>query len=210
MQLLAILTMLADHVGVAFFPDQIAWRIIGRLAFPIYAYFVVLGYQRTSNLKNYILRLTIIGLLSQYPFMIALDIKGINAVGTLLICLLALIGLDRLESTLLKGIMLLGTGILLEFGLFDYGIYGLLLVCMYRYAKDQWLVIFHFLLNTVFLFLKGWVLEAFSLISTLGIVYLPALYHWTEKFRVPRWLWRGFYPAHLTLLALIEFMLHQQ
>lgn len=35
---LAMLTMLIDHVGLVFFPTDPAWRIAGRLAFPIYAY----------------------------------------------------------------------------------------------------------------------------------------------------------------------------
>jgi hypothetical protein len=208
-QLLAMITMLIDHIGVAFFPDQVAWRIIGRLAFPIYAYFIVLGYQRTSNLKNYILRLTIIGVLSQYPFMIALDINGINAVGSLLVSLLVLIAMDHLKSNVYKGFILLGAGILLEAGQFDYGIYALLLVCIYRYAKGHWMVGLHALLNVAFLFLWGWLLESFSIISTLGIVYLPMLYVWIEKLRVPRWLWRGFYPVHLSLLALFDLVRHQ-
>jgi hypothetical protein len=208
-QLLAMLTMLIDHIGVAFFPDQVVWRMIGRLAFPIYAYFIVLGYQRTSHLKNYILRLAIIGMLSQYPFMIALDVQGINAVGSLLVCLLVLIAMDHLKSNVHKGLILLGAGMLLEAGQFDYGIYALLLVCIYRYAKGHWIVGLHALLNVAFIFLWGWLLESFSIISTLGIVYVPMLYVGMEKFRVPRWLWRGFYPAHLSLLALFEFVLHQ-
>lgn len=44
---LAMLTMLIDHVGLVFFPTDPAWRIAGRLAFPIYAYALYMGYTRT-------------------------------------------------------------------------------------------------------------------------------------------------------------------
>lgn len=40
---LAMLTMLIDHVGLVFFPTDPAWRIAGRLAFPIYAYALYMG-----------------------------------------------------------------------------------------------------------------------------------------------------------------------
>ena len=52
LQLIAMITMLIDHVGAAFFPDQLEWRVIGRISFPIYAYCIVLGYRHTKNLKN--------------------------------------------------------------------------------------------------------------------------------------------------------------
>jgi hypothetical protein len=206
-QLVAMITMLVDHFGKAFFPDQMEWRIVGRMAFPIYAYLLVLGYQRTSNLKRYLLRLTLIGILSQYPFMIALDIKGINAVGTLLISLLALIGLDTYKSYLQRGLILIASAILLEFGQFDYGMYGLLLVCIYRYTKFHRMVALHLLLNLVFVFLKGWLIESFSVIATICIAYAPNLFGWIGKLRIPRWLWLGFYPIHLTVLMLVEMLL---
>jgi hypothetical protein len=207
LQLVAMLTMLVDHIGKAFFPDHMQWRIIGRIAFPIYAYLLVLGYQRTSNIKRYLLRLTIIGLLSQYPFMIALDIKGINAVGTLLICLITLIGLDTFKNYLQRSLIIIASACLLEFGLFDYGVYGLLLVCIYRYTKPHMMIILHCLLNLVFIFTKGWLIESFSVIATVWIAYGSFLFGWISKLRVPRWLWLGFYPIHLTVLMLTEMLL---
>jgi hypothetical protein len=207
MQLVAMLTMLVDHTGKVFFPDQTVWRIVGRIAFPIYAYLLVLGYQRTSNLKRYLLRLTIIGLLSQYPFMIALDIAGINAVGTLLISLLTLIGLDTFKSYLQRSLILITSALLLEFGQFDYGAYGLLLVCIYRYTKLHWMVALHLILNVVFVFVKGWLIESYSVLATIWIAYMPTLFGWIGKLRVPRWLWLAFYPLHLTVLMVVEMLL---
>ena len=42
--ILAMLTMLIDHIGLIWFPENMAWRIIGRLALPFYAFAIVLGY----------------------------------------------------------------------------------------------------------------------------------------------------------------------
>ena len=52
LKILAMVTMLIDHVGYMFFPGQMIYRTIGRLAFPIFAYQIAIGYSKTSNLKK--------------------------------------------------------------------------------------------------------------------------------------------------------------
>jgi hypothetical protein len=68
LKLLAFATMLVDHIGYMFFPNEMLFRIIGRLAFPIFAYQIALGYSRTSNRKKYVLRLSIFALITQIPY----------------------------------------------------------------------------------------------------------------------------------------------
>jgi len=68
LKLLALVTMLVDHIGYMYFPSQMLFRIIGRLAFPIFAYQIALGYSRTSNLKKYFLRLSLFALVTQIPY----------------------------------------------------------------------------------------------------------------------------------------------
>lgn len=206
MQLIAMLTMLVDHIGLVFFEDQMMWRIVGRIAFPIYAYFIVLGYRRTSNLKGYMYRLLGIALLSQIPYMVALDEIGVNAVGTLLVCIVILYLIDH-HAKLVWIPAAIAAVALMEWMNFDYGLYGLLLVLIYKYTQSHVTVLSHFALNLLFLFLKGWVIEAYSIVTTVGIVYAPAAYRLFERMKVPKWLWRSFYPAHLTIIAIIEFII---
>ena len=40
LKIIAMLSMLADHIGVQLFPDLQILRIIGRLALPIFAYMI--------------------------------------------------------------------------------------------------------------------------------------------------------------------------
>ena len=94
MQALAMLTMLIDHIGIVLFPD-IPWlRYIGRLAMPLYAYALVLGYGRTRSFRRYALRLAVIAVLSQLPYQYALmgpdEPFEFNVVFTLLVSLLML------------------------------------------------------------------------------------------------------------------------
>ena len=43
-KLLALLTMLIDHIGVILLKDIIIFRLIGRLAMPLYAYCIARGF----------------------------------------------------------------------------------------------------------------------------------------------------------------------
>lgn len=68
LKILAMVTMLIDHIGYMFFPGQMLYRTIGRLAFPIFAYQIAIGYSKTSDLKKYVRRLFIFALITQIPY----------------------------------------------------------------------------------------------------------------------------------------------
>lgn len=205
MQLLAMLTMLIDHIGLIFFPDEGIWRIIGRIAFPLYAYGIVEGYRHTSNLRKYLLRLFILMILSQVPYMLALQTARINVIGTLLLSVLALIALDRLKKNSIKILVILLCVVAMEFIPIDYGSYGLLLVLIYRFARSDGVIWLHFLLNALFFVYKGWTIQLFSVFASFMIANISQLQ--LNKRVVPNWLWRSFYPAHLALLAVGRMMM---
>ena len=54
LKLIAAFTMLLDHIGHILFP-QVAWlRIVGRLAFPIFAFMIAEGCRYTRSKKRYL------------------------------------------------------------------------------------------------------------------------------------------------------------
>ncbi len=103
MQIIAMITMLIDHIGVVFFNDDSALRIIGRIAFPIYAFALVMGYYHTSNIRNYLIRLALLAAISQLPFQLALEADGINVIAALFVSLLVLLAIDKSKSVILGG-----------------------------------------------------------------------------------------------------------
>lgn len=54
--------MLIDHIGLILFPNVIVLRIIGRLAFPIFAYSIFEGCKYTRNKLRYFLQISLLGL----------------------------------------------------------------------------------------------------------------------------------------------------
>lgn len=77
LQLIAAIAMFIDHLTWVIFPGYpmdalpIILHIIGRLAFPIFAFFIAEGYHYTRNKNKYMLRVFILALISHVPYMMA-------------------------------------------------------------------------------------------------------------------------------------------
>lgn len=206
MQIIAMITMLIDHIGVIFFPDEATWRIIGRIAFPFYAYAIIVGYYHTANVKRYVLRLLTLAFIAQIPFMLAFNTWKLNVIFTLFVSLVVLIILKKLNNVGLTLLVLVTASLLMEIVPMDYGAYGMLLIVIYRYCNAYWKLILHFALNAFYYFYQGWDMQMYSLMSTLIIVMVPHIADIGRK-HTPIWLWRSFYPAHLLILAVLYSVL---
>lgn len=205
MQIIAMITMLIDHIGIVFYPDEEFWRIVGRLALPLYAYGIVQGYRHSKNLTKYASRLMVIAMISQVPYMLALHTMTVNVVGTLLVSLIALIALDRFK-VVGRCIVIIAGVLMLELLPFDYNSYVLGLVLIFRYYQKSWhAVLLHCLLNITFIVALP--LQIFSILSTLLLTYRPREYQLINRIVVPRWVWRSFYPGHLIIIAVVRLSL---
>ena len=203
MQYLAMLTMFIDHIGIVFFPDNPVWRIIGRIAFPIYAWGIAVGWDRTRDRKRYATRLAVIGAVAQWPYMAALDDPRVNVIGTFLVVIGTLILMEKAHHPAAKAAVFAAATALLEVVPFSYGGYALVLVFIYRTlaGRPHAMVGAHFALNLAYALWTGVDLQMFSLLPTLLISYEPRL---ANRRIAPRWLWWSFYPAHLAVLAVFQ------
>lgn len=67
LKLLALISMLIDHMGIVFFYDVISFRIIGRISFPIYAFLISDGCKYSKNIYNYAIKLFLLAIISEIP-----------------------------------------------------------------------------------------------------------------------------------------------
>jgi len=71
LKLIAVVTMLVDHVGAVFFEQHQWMRLIGRLSFPLFCFAMAEGMCHTRDRVKYLRRLTVFALLSELPFDLA-------------------------------------------------------------------------------------------------------------------------------------------
>ena len=69
-KVIAIISMLIDHTGAVFNLHD-GFRIVGRIAFPLFVFLISEGCKHTKSYEKYLLRLGLFALISQIPFDLA-------------------------------------------------------------------------------------------------------------------------------------------
>ena len=67
-KLIAIISMTFDHTGDIAVGHLSIYNLIGRIAFPLFSFQLVVGYTHTKNIKKYIERMFIFAAISQVPY----------------------------------------------------------------------------------------------------------------------------------------------
>lgn len=131
LKILALVFMFIDHAGKMLFPQIAEMRMLGRIAFPLYCWCMVVGISYTRSVPKYLGRLMLIGLVSQPIYMVALNHSWNqpNIFLTLLVALCGVWGLKakKLLSHIWAPILALFAAQLLEC---DYGWRGVMLVML--------------------------------------------------------------------------------
>lgn len=68
LKIIAAIFMTADHLGLMVFPSVVFLRIIGRTAFPIFAYMIAEGFSYTKSRKRYLLKMVVFGVAFQVVY----------------------------------------------------------------------------------------------------------------------------------------------
>ncbi len=115
---LAALFMLIDHIAHIFYPMlpeelYLLCRTIGRLAFPMFAYALARGYNRTSNLFKYFIRMAIFAILTQILFIYVTRELALtqylftNILITFSLAIAMLAGIDLIEKSSLDMMLMM-------------------------------------------------------------------------------------------------------
>jgi hypothetical protein len=128
----------------------------------------------------------------------------VNVIGTFLVSSAAIYRMESTKDPVIKWLWIVGAAALMEIVRFDYGAYGLALLLLYRYAREEKLWLGHLGMNALYWLMGTTPVQLFSLLPTFLIAFtLPpdGMRNGSASYTVPRWLWRAWYPAHLALLA---------
>ena len=211
--------MFIDHLAAVILYNRLPFevyewlRFVGRIAFPIYCFFLVQGFMHTSNVKKYALRLGVFALISEIPFDLALYgtwwFKDSNNVFfTLLIGLLVIWGFEFFHKRFQMPGIVMGAA-LIALGCFvaekvlccDYGWAGIAtIVTMYLLRNRP--QVYGYIMGVIVLTLLTYSGELFALIGAIPIWYYNGKKgkNWKHFFYV-------FYPAHLLVLWVVTLIL---
>ena len=213
LKIIAIISMFLDHVRYAVpVVEDFAAMYLGRIAFPLFAFFISEGYIHTKNVKKYFLRLIIFALISQIPFMLFRTLVGewklLNVIVTLILGLLAIFiydkGEDKFISLILVGCIVYSGSILRV----DYSWYGVITVFIMYLFKNKKILLFiaysiiliiYYEINGVsFLVTQNLISYIFCLISVL----LTFTYNGKQGKKMTYFFYM-FYPVHMLIIYLI-------
>lgn len=209
----AMIIMLIDHfayvmiergVGLSgnwYLIDRVM-RGIGRMAFPIFCFTIVEGFQKTRDAKAYLKRLVIFALISEIPFDLAFrgvlfSISYQNVFWTLAFGLAALIIYEnRLMPSWQRILGLLVCFLLPAMLHTDYSVYGVLTIfLMYLFRK-----------NPIYACMAGYLILLLQSRTEVWAVFgfVLVLFYNGQRGRGNKFLYYAFYPAHLILLVLLK------
>lgn len=230
LKIIAMVLMLLDHIWATVW--DVPWfTMVGRLAFPIFAFQIVEGFFHTSSRKRYMQRMLLFALISEIPFNLMIS-NGLvypfhqNVMFTFLIALVLMNWMERSKTSRWKFVIVTAAcvGLAYVLGLLtfvDYYHYGIFTVLLFYWTYD----------------LKcGWIIQLLGMLyindAMAGLQLQVELFGQQIEFGqqmlavlslVPLWMYNGkqgyhskpvqyvcyaFYPVHMLILYIISVLMY--
>ncbi len=213
LKILAAISMTLDHMGLMLFPRIILFRILGRLALPIFAYMIAEGCKYTRNRKKYFGMVLGLGAVCQIVYWFVDHSLYFSILITFSLSILMIYALQnwKEEKTPLSG-LLFAAAVAAVYGLnrvfvIDYGFWGCMLPVFaalpHKTAHDRYPIsILTLGLGLLCLAVDVGDIQFFSLFALpLLLAYSGKRGKWKMKY-----FFYIFYPAHLVILEAIAML----
>jgi len=223
LRIIAMATMVADHTAYAFMfymsrPAYYTMRGVGRLAMPIFCFLIAEGFLHTKDIKKYLGRLLLFGIISEVPFDLLFSARvleferGQNVFFTLFLGLLAVSLFDRLARQGRMGpgflCVALCTAAAFVFRT-DYQAFGVLFIFAFYYFRGKrGALVFVIAVITGSLALSQYIggNPTFALVSLAELLALPLILMYNGQpgptSKGMRMSFYIFYPLHLSMILL--------
>ena len=216
LKLIAAVAMLLDHAGILLFPRIAAFRILGRLAYPIFAYMIAEGCHYTRNKLRYFLMLFGLGAGCQLVYYFFSGDTYMNILLTFSCSVLLIYALQALSKeqdwlrqfwlSILFAVAFSGAYGLTRLVTIDYGFWGIMTPVFVSLAKTRkWLRWAEMLLLGAGLLLLA---ADMGGIQHYALLVLPILLLYSGKRGKAnmKYFFYIFYPVHLVLLQGIAML----
>lgn len=217
LKMIALTFMTFDHVGDAIIEKFTFLNLLGRIAFPIFAFQISEGYKHTQNFKKYFMRLFLFAVISQIPFMLFMQTFSnsflLNIFFTLLIGLLGIYLYDKISNKIISIIVCIALPIIAQIIHVDYGAFGVsIILIFYIFRESKLLMSVFYILACILKYLPRLLqynfhyLYCLSLIFTCISIVFILLYNGKQGKKV-KYLLYFYYPVHLFVLYFINVTL---
>lgn len=230
LKLIAAVLMVVDHGGLLFFPDVEIFRIIGRLAMPIFAFFIAEGCRYTRSRKRYFFTVFSLGAVCQIVYFVAMGDTYMNILLTFSLGILVVYALQDVKDAFaqlkrwpqIRSVLVLALLVGLAWFLnrkleIDYGFWGCMLpawASLLHARGAYWTAMLDKLDNSkihVLTMIPGLLLLWCDLGGLQGysLLAIPLLlcYNGKRGSRKFKYWFYLFYPAHLVLLQGLAWIL---
>ena len=149
---IAIIGMILNHMVITWWEIIPQWLVFpmyaaGGLTFPIMAYFVVEGYKYTSNLRRYMLRLFVVGLIAMPFHIIALAVPlgggnpmfypWLNILFSIILSLFVLVLYDKIRSRIIFWLLYIILIVPISLMFFEWYFIGVTMVLLFRIIRNE-------------------------------------------------------------------------
>lgn len=217
---IAFISMLIDHVNNALITPFLngkgfllhlsnLFSILGRIAFPIFVFFIVEGFFKTSNRKKYLITLLLFGVISEVPFdmftsKVFFDPYWNNIMFTLALCIITIWIIDAVKAKISNKVLWYSISIVVvEISCavamalsLDYDYHAIIVAYIFYIFYDK----------PILGAGLGYLSIIKELYSCLGFA-MTVTYN-GERGRQNKWINYLFYPVHILILGILRFYLN--
>lgn len=199
-----VVTQLLDGKGTLLYISNI-FSILGRIAFPIFIFFIVEGFFKTRNRKKYLFNLVLFGIISEVPFdlftsKVFYNPNWNNMMFTLVLCLVTIWIIDEVKDRINNKYLWYGMSlvIVMAFGLLamqlslDYDYHAIILAYIFYIFYDR----------PVLCAAIGYVSIIKELYSFLG--FAMTITYNGKRGKQNKWINYFLYPVHILILGIIR------
>lgn len=218
LKITALIAMTLDHIGLQLFPQYTFLRIIGRLAFPIFAYMISEGCLYTGNRKRYLASIAIVAILCQVVYFFAMNSLYQCIFVTFTLSVILIYAFDNalkkknLPSVLAALLLYFAVVMITEYlprilvntdFCVDYGFLGVMLPVVVYFSKGKFMKLLSTAVCLVLLALVSGGIQWYSLLA----LPLIALYNGGKGKRNLKWMFYIYYPVHLVAIYVVDMLI---